>query len=90
VIFEVRDLFCPWNEGRYALEVGPDGVICESTEAEPDLVCSVNDLGSAFLGGFTLGHMAAAGLVLEVSPGALATADAMFASAPAPWCPFTF
>lgn len=90
VIFEVRDLFCPWNEGRYALEVGPDGVLCESTEAEPDLVCSVNDLGSAFLGGFTFGHMASAGLVLEVSPGALVTADAMFASAPAPWCPFTF
>jgi len=90
VVFEVRERFCPWNEGRFALEAGPDGAVCEPTDSEPDLVCSVNDLGSTFLGGFTFRQLARAGQVRELTPGALEVADAMFASDPAPWCSVTF
>jgi predicted acetyltransferase len=90
VTFEVRDLFCPWNEGRYVLEVGPDGASCERTDAEPELVMSVNELGAAYLGGVSFRQLHRAGRVVEERPPALALADAMFGWDPAPWCSFVF
>jgi len=87
---EVRDLFCPWNEGRYLVEGGPDGASCATTDAEPDLVMSVNELGAAYLGGVSFRQLQRAGRVEEERPGGLARADAMFGWDPAPWCPFVF
>jgi predicted acetyltransferase len=90
VTFEVRDLFCPWNEGRYTVEGSPNGASCVATDAEPDLVMSVNELGAAYLGGVGFRQLHRAGRVGEEQPGALARADAMFAWDPAPWCSFVF
>jgi predicted acetyltransferase len=90
LVIEVRDGFCPWNEGRIALEAGADGVACEPTTDEPDLGCDANALGATYLGGVTFRQLARAGRVDEVAPGALARADAMFGWEPAPWCPFVF
>lgn len=90
VVFEVRDLFCPWNEGRYELDGGPDGAACRVTDADPDLVLTVNDLGATYLGGSTFRQLHRAGRVVEERAGALAYADAMFAWDPAPWCSFMF
>ena len=90
VTFEVQDLFCPWNEGRYVAEGGPDGASCVATDAEPDLVMSVNELGAAYLGGMSFRQLHRAGRVQEEQPGALARADAMFAWDPVPWCSFVF
>lgn len=90
IVFEVRDLFSPWNEGRYELDAGPDGTSCGATDAEPDLDLTVNDLGAAYLGGSTFRQLHRAGRIVEERAGALARADSMFAWDPAPWCSFVF
>ena len=90
VVLEVNDRFCPWNDGRYALDGGPDGAACAPTDAAPDLVCSVNDVGAVYLGGTSFRQLHRAGFVEERTDGALARADAMFTWDPAPWSPYVF
>jgi predicted acetyltransferase len=86
VVFEVRDAFCPWNEGRWQLE----GDEASRTDDEPDLGLDVTALGSVFLGGFTFAELRRACRVEELTPGAVAQADAMFRTDLAPWCPEIF
>jgi predicted acetyltransferase len=90
VVFEVQDAFCPWNEGRYLLEGGPEGAECSPTDREPDLVVHAADLGAAYLGGGSFSTLARAGRVVEATPGSLARADRMFIWGPKPWCPQVF
>jgi predicted acetyltransferase len=87
---EIRDPFCPWNEGRYELVGGPDGAECHRTDAYPDLELSAADLGAVYLGGMRWGPLARAGRVKERSPRAVRRADLMFGWDPAPWCPHVF
>lgn len=86
LVFELHDVFCPWNEGRWLLEGG----IAQRTRREADLELDVAVLGSAYLGGFTWAELARAGRVEERHPGALARADALFHTDRAPWCPEIF
>jgi predicted acetyltransferase len=87
LVLEVRDAFCPWNEGRYVLEGGPDGATCERTSSDTaDLTLTSNELGAAYLGGTGLGALARAGRIDEHSDGAVRRAHAMFLHDPAPWC----
>lgn len=79
VVLEVTDRFCPWNEGRYRLRAGTDGVACTRTEDPADLRMSSAELAAAFLGGTRLASLGAAGLVEERSPGALRLTSAAFA-----------
>ncbi|MEG8277462.1 GNAT family N-acetyltransferase [Streptomyces sp. AHA2] len=91
VVFEVEDAFCPWNAGRWRLSGDGKGASCERTGDAADLVLSVRELGSAYLGGVSLTALAAAGRVREVRQGALAEASAAFGSGgPAPWLPHGF
>lgn len=91
VVVEVRDPFCPWNDGRVTLEAGAgERGVATGTGEQPDLVCTVNDLGAAYLGGTSFRQLHRADRVEERSPGALARADAMFGWDPAPWCPYPF
>jgi predicted acetyltransferase len=90
IAFRVEDGFCPWNEGTYRLEGGPDGAECRPTGAEPELALSAAELGACYLGGMGFRALARAGRVRELRPGALERADAMFAWDPAPWCSFMF
>lgn len=90
IVFDVRDAFCTWNEGRYELEGGPDGASCRPSGEASDLVLTVNELGAAYLGGPTFSQLHRAGRVVEERPDALALADAMFRWDPAPWCPVMF
>ena len=85
VVAEVRDAFCPWNEGRWRL--GRDAA---RTDAEPELRLDVSMLGSVYLGGFTFAQLARAGRVEELAPGAVARADELFWVDRAPWCPEIF
>lgn len=87
---EVRDAFCPWNDGTYHLEGGPRGATCTPTEAAAELVLEAADLGAAFLGGVSLATLVRAGRVQEVAAGAVARADAMLRWDPAPWSPHIF
>jgi predicted acetyltransferase len=87
VVFEVEDAFLPENTGRW--KVGSHGV--ERTEDEADLALDVGELGAAYLGGFSFGELTRAGTVRELTEGAAARADAVFAfPAPKPWCPEIF
>lgn len=91
IVLEVRDPFCPWNEGRVRLEAGAgERGAASRTGADPDLVATVNDLGAVYLGGTSFRQLARAGRVEERITGALARADAMFGWDPAPWCPYVF
>lgn len=87
LVFEVRDDFCPWNDGTYHLTGDPSGATCKQTTKSPDITLSVDDLAVPYLGGFPFTPLAHAGRVEEHTPGALSRADAMFATALKPWSP---
>jgi predicted acetyltransferase len=87
LVLDVRDEFCPWNQGRYALEAGPDGAQCRRTGDEADVALSATELGSVYLGGVRFGQLARAGLLDERTAGSIRRADELFAWDPAPWCP---
>jgi predicted acetyltransferase len=87
VVFDVRDAFCPWNEGRWRLRAGADGAAeVARTEAEADLACDTTDLASAYLGGIRLSALAAAGRVRELRPGAVLAASRAMAGDAEPYC----
>ncbi|HEX2119338.1 MAG TPA: GNAT family N-acetyltransferase [Acidimicrobiales bacterium] len=73
--------------GRYRLAAGGnEEAVCRRTDRPADLALDVTELAAAFLGGARLTTLARAGVVSELTPGALARADALFASAIAPYC----
>ena len=85
-MLEVRDTFCPWNEGCYRTGLR------SRVDAEPDLVLSAADLASAYLGGVDVfGRLAGAGRIVERTSGAVApAADALFRTPLPPFCPEVF
>lgn len=89
VVVDVTDEMCPSNTGRWAVEGGPDGASCERTSLDADLVCSVADLGAAYLGGVTFSTLARAGRV-RGDADALRRADRFFSGDRAPWCGTAF
>jgi predicted acetyltransferase len=86
LVFDVRDAFCPWNEGRWRLEGGE----AARTNDEPDIGLDVSDLGSVYLGGFTFRALQRAGRLDELTEGAVYRADATFRTEGLPWCPEIF
>jgi predicted acetyltransferase len=86
VVVAVADEFCPWNVGTW--EVGSEGAA--RSERDPELRLDASALGSAYLGGFTFGRLAAAGRVEELADGALDRADTLFRTERYPWCPEIF
>jgi predicted acetyltransferase len=89
LVLEVRDAFCPWNEGRYRLEGDRGDAACERTDADPDLVLDARDLGAVYLGGARMAALSRAGLI-HGGRAAVETADLMFSWDPPPWCPEVF
>ena len=86
LVLEVTDPVLPANGGRHLLEAAEDGsATCGATALPADLALDVRDLAAAYLGGATVTALARAGRVTELAPGAARRADAMLASAPAPW-----
>ena len=90
LVLEVRDGVCPWNEGRFELEGSSEGATCRASSSSPDLVLSVSDLASVYLGTVSFSTLSHAGLVDERTPGALLRADRMFAVRHKPWTPHSF
>jgi predicted acetyltransferase len=83
LVVEVRDELCEWNDGRYRLGEG-------RVDSKPDLVLSVADLGSLYLGGVSAYDLAHAGRLDERTDGAVARAEALFRTALPPFCPEVF
>ncbi|MFB9239579.1 GNAT family N-acetyltransferase [Plantactinospora siamensis] len=79
-VLEVTDQRIPANAGRWRLTAaGPDAPArCAATDAPADLTMDVRELGAAYLGGTSLGTLAAAGRVVEHRPGGLAAVATAF------------
>jgi predicted acetyltransferase len=93
LVLEVRDAFCPWNAGRWRLDVdgGTEGgessrVDVGRTDEDADLSVDATDLASTYLGGFTFAQLTRAGRAREERPGGIARADRLFATERRPWC----
>jgi predicted acetyltransferase len=91
-VIEVRDRLIPANAGRWHLAAAGVAATasCVPTTAAASVALDVTELGAAYLGGTTLGAMAAAGLVDELRPGAVRELSAAMSWDPAPWCPVNF
>ncbi len=91
LVLEVSDALLPENAGRWRLRGGSDGAeVARAADDEPDISLDVRELGSAYLGGVSLGALAGAGLVREHTPGALAAASTSFGWPVAPLCNWIF
>ena len=91
LILDVTDPFCPWNEGRWLLEGTPDGATCQTAghSPAPSLRLNAAALGSLFLGGTSVVHLASTGIVEGDAP-AVRQAQLMFGTGPGPWCSTEF
>ncbi|KGM13727.1 GNAT family N-acetyltransferase [Cellulomonas bogoriensis] len=90
VVLEVADAMVPANAGRWRLQGGPDHAEVTRTDADPDLVLDVRELGTVYLGGVSTAALHAAGLVREVTAGAVARAAVAFGWPTAPGCSWVF
>ena len=71
---------------RVLLDASDGGATCAATTQSPDLTLDASALASAYLGGPRLRDTVIARGVDEHRPGALATADGLFATFDPPWC----
>ena len=89
VVLEVRDEACPWNQGRWRLDGGPDGAECRRTGDTPDISLDVRELGAAYLGSTSLAALASAGRV-NGEPSSVQRAATAFHWPVAAYCGFDF
>jgi predicted acetyltransferase len=89
-VVEVADAMCPWNAGRWHLDLAGDEAAVQRTDEDPDLELDVVELGGAYLGGVALAARAAAGFVVERTPGAENGLSAALRHHLAPVTPFGF
>ena len=86
VLSIVDDDLAPWNNGRWHLEVGPDGAAVRSTDAAADIELSVRSLSSLYSGNRDARQLANAGLLVG-SAKTLVDLDQMMRTRFAPHCP---
>ena len=86
LVLDVSDDFLPENAGRWRIASGT----AERTDESPDLALGVVELASLYLGGFTATELTRAGLVRELTEGAAARANRLFATPRKPWTPEIF
>jgi predicted acetyltransferase len=86
VVIDVRDAFCPWNEGRWKLEGGE----ASRTDDRADIALDVDALASAYLGAVSFAELRDALRAEELVSGAIGRADVVFGWRPLPWCPEIF
>lgn len=87
VVLDVADAFRPASGGRFLVEADAEGAgQVTRTDAEADLALGTDDLAAMALGDVAPSTLARVGRVVEHRPGALAAADALFASPVAPHC----
>jgi predicted acetyltransferase len=89
-VIEVRDELFNDSGGRFRLEGGRDGATCTRTAASADIVLGSAELGAVLLGDTAVERLWRAGLVDEVTPGAVWRATAMLRWSPPPWASYTF
>jgi predicted acetyltransferase len=75
--------------GTFHLEASEEGSDCKSSNADPDIVMDIEDLGAVYMGNGGFQRLARAGR-LSGDASKLAAADQAFAWDPRPWCPEIF
>jgi predicted acetyltransferase len=80
------DELAPWNNGRWHLDVGPQGAEVRATAAAADIELSVRALSSLYSGNRSAQQLANAGL-LAGDPDTLVKLDQMMRTRYAPHCP---
>ncbi|MGW1980110.1 GNAT family N-acetyltransferase [Streptomyces sp. NPDC001889] len=76
-------------DGRFRVEVSPEGAGCRPTSDEPDLTMGVRELGALYLGDASPTRLLALGTLREHHSGAARTAE-FFRTPRRPWCPDIF
>jgi predicted acetyltransferase len=93
LVLDVADRFCSWNGGRWLLEGGADGAECRRVRGQgqgrASLKLDASALGSLFLGGASVAHLATAGRI-EADVPSLRRAHQMFGANLDPWCSTEF
>lgn len=89
LVINVTDEVLPENTGRWRLTGDIRQARCQPTRAAADLSLDIRELGAIYLGGTSLGGLAAAGLV-DGHPDAITAASAGFGWHVAPFAPDTF
>lgn len=91
LVLDVADDFCPWNEGRWLLEGGPDGSECRRARGQgrASLRLDSSVLGSLFLGGASVWRLAKVGRI-SADLMSLRCAHQMFGADLDPWCSTEF
>jgi predicted acetyltransferase len=92
LVLEVIETFPSPTVNRYELHVtsADSPAECAATTSKPDLALDAGTLSTTYLGGVSFAALAAAGRVRELTPGAVALADTMFLTVPAPFCSTDF
>ncbi len=90
LVLEVEDGTCPWNAGRWRVRASGGVATCQPSTGEADVRLPVQVLGSAYLGGRSIGSMARQGLVEERAPGAVAALGRGLATDRAPGAALMF
>jgi predicted acetyltransferase len=89
VVIEVVDDL-GYANGRWALELGPDGADVTTTSDTADVHLPVAALGAVSLGGTSVARLHEAGWLDEESPNGVARLDALLHTPTAPWSPTTY
>ena len=90
VILEVTDDFCPWNARTWTLSGDGRALTCTPADRPADVRLDVRELASLSLGGVSPGELLRAGLIEELSPGAVPRLSTLLASDRPPFNAFTF
>jgi predicted acetyltransferase len=83
VLDVVDDDMGRYGHGRFVLDSGTGE--CTPTTQSADVELTQRALASLYLGGFSLRGQRVAGNAAELTPGAIARVDAMFATSLPPW-----
>lgn len=89
LVVEVVDADSTADVERWRVSGGPDGAVCDATDAEPDLSMSRAAMGSLLLGGVSATELHGGGRVRAVGC-ELGRADAFFGWAPTAHCTTSF
>ena len=79
-----------YANGRWALDLGPDGAEVNPTSEAPAVRLPVAALGAACMGGTSVKRLQEAGWLDEESTGGVARLDALLRTPTAPWSPTTY
>jgi predicted acetyltransferase len=90
ISLEIEDPLFDDNTGTWRIDVSDDRATASKIAGDGDVRLGISELGSLYLGGFTLAQMAAAGRIEASDRAVLARADALIRTDASPWCPEIF